>query len=188
MAILTGGYSYARIVGVPVPTAAGAITPRAANTVTSSNADVVIFDKIEQTQIQYAEGNATLTQLDDSEALYTFLDKYQSAGGQEPTRVRLENGDEIVAGASDQEYVVGIFLGPKDGTKRKVAVIYGIVTGSGNYNQQNNEIAKPTFQVTGAGVPFDIIVNVGGLGDIAGTKNVTIKKGKKSAIAYITIA
>jgi hypothetical protein len=181
MAILTGGYSYAKIAGVAVPTVAGALALR-------SGADQVVFDKIEQSQIQYAEGNATLTQLDDSEALYTFLDKYQSAGGQEPVRVRLENGDEIVAGTSDQEYAVGIFLGPKDGTKRKVAVIYGIITGSGNYTQQNNEIAKPTFQITGAGVPYDVTITVSGCGDITGTKTVQIKKGKKSVVSYVTIA
>lgn len=182
MAILTGGFSHAKIIGVTV--GASAVSLR-------TGVDILTLDKIEQTQVQYAEGSLTFTQLDDSAALYTFLDKYQSAGGQEPVRVKLENGDEVVVGSSDQEYVVGVSLGPKDGTTRKVTAVYGIITGSGNTTQQNGEIGKPTFQITGAGAPFDVTVDVGGFGGptgISGTgKTVTIKKGKKSVVSYVTV-
>lgn len=152
MAFLTGGANHVEIFEV-VDTGSG-------YQIQTGAGQKITLNEIEQSQIQYSEGKVTFTQLTDSKELYDFIKAYQSeAADVTPAEVRLEDGTLVRASlGSNAKYIVAVIYGAVQGSDRKVTIVYGQLTGSGNFTQQFNEFSKPSLEITGYKAEYDLIL------------------------------
>lgn len=131
---------------------AGAYTVAASPTFSLTEIKESKFDRQEDGTLK-----ASFTQMEDSEALETFLETYaippaDSTG--QLAETYLENGDKRGGGSATGKMVLAVSYGAtNDETtkKRKVTFAYGSISStSGSWNQKYNESTDPSFEFVGA--------------------------------------